>query len=132
MSEKKHKKDEISKSKSKSKKNDADESKSKKKDVERKSKSKKKYVERKSKSNEIYEFGKGKVESFDKLVKENKASNRSWYHGLDGKWWWGMTEEDVRTRLVEVEQILGKIKKADIETKTDDIKDIKADIETKN
>ena len=64
----------------------------------------------KSKLKEKREFGKGKVESFDQLVKENKASGKDWYRGLEGKWWWGMTEENVRARLVEVEQILGKIK----------------------
>ena len=60
-----------------------------------------------------YEFGKGKVERFDKLVKENRDSGRNWYHGLEGKWWWGMEEDDVRTRLIEVEQILGQIKYTD-------------------
>lgn len=31
---------------------------------------------------------------FKKFVNMNKASDKNWYHGLDGKWWWGMSEED--------------------------------------
>jgi hypothetical protein len=59
--------------------------------------------------NKEYEFGKGKVDRFNQLVKKNKDSGKNWYHGLEGKWWWGMSENDVRTRLAEVEQILGNI-----------------------
>jgi hypothetical protein len=83
--------------------------------------------EEKSKLNkdQKHEFGKGKVDSFDKLVKENKASGKSWYNGFEGKWWWGMTEEKVRARLIEIEQILGKIKP---ETSNDVNKEIKPEI----
>ena len=70
--------------------------------------------DKKLETKERREFGKGKVESFDQLVNENKARGKSWYNGLDGKWWWGMTEENVRARLVEVEKILGKIKNTNI------------------
>ena len=31
---------------------------------------------------------------FKKFVSMNKASGNNWYHGLDGKWWWGMSEDD--------------------------------------
>src|SRR3989304_5975786 len=62
------------------------------------------------------ELGKGKVERFDQLVSKNKTAGRSWNHelegkcGLEGKWWRGMTEDEVRGRLLEVEQILAKIR----------------------
>lgn len=41
------------------------------------------------------------VEKFNILVDNNKASGRSWYYGLEGTWWWGMTEEDVRRKILE-------------------------------
>jgi hypothetical protein len=34
------------------------------------------------------------IGEFKKFVDTNKSSGRNWYHGLDGKWWWGMLEED--------------------------------------
>ena len=42
---------------------------------------------------------KKEVDKFDKLVKKNKASGKHWYYGLRGKWWWGMTEEQVRQKI---------------------------------
>ena len=66
----------------------------------------------KPKLEQVHELGKGKVDRFDQLVKDNKVAGKSWYRGLEGKWWWGMSENDVRTRLVEVEQILGSIQSA--------------------
>jgi hypothetical protein len=66
----------------------------------------------KPKLEQVHELGKGKVDRFNQLVKDNKAAGKSWYRGLEGKWWWGMSENDVRTRLVEVEQILGSIQSA--------------------
>ena len=90
--------------------------------------------DKKLETKERREFGKGKVESFDQLVNENKARGKSWYNGLDGKWWWGMTEENVRARLVEVEKILGKIKNTNIskegkhETNTDISKESRPEV----
>ena len=42
---------------------------------------------------------KKEVDKFDKLVKKNKTSGKHWYHGLEGKWWWGMTEEQTRQKI---------------------------------
>lgn len=36
------------------------------------------------------------IENFNRLVHNNKASGRPWYHGLEGTWWWGKTEEYIR------------------------------------
>lgn len=40
------------------------------------------------------------IGSFNKLVNENKNSNRPWYFGLDGSWWYGMGEDDVRKKIL--------------------------------
>ncbi len=34
------------------------------------------------------------LREFKQFVKDNKSSGKNWYYGLDGKWWWGMSEED--------------------------------------
>lgn len=39
-----------------------------------------------------------------KLIDTNKLSNRPWFFGLSGTWWWGLTEEDVRSKLEEIEK----------------------------
>jgi glycosyltransferase involved in cell wall biosynthesis len=36
----------------------------------------------------------GNLCEFKKFVNINKASGKEWYRGLDGKWWWGMSEDD--------------------------------------
>ena len=43
---------------------------------------------------------------FNKLVNENKTStpNRSWYFNLEGDWWHGMYEDEVRKRILLSEQ----------------------------
>ena len=46
-----------------------------------------------------------KIDEFNVLVQDNKSSDRPWYHGLEGDWWWGMTEDDVRIKI-ESEQVL--------------------------
>lgn len=43
------------------------------------------------------------VEKFDKLIKKNKDSGRHWYHGLKDEWWWGMSDEQVRNHIVDLE-----------------------------
>lgn len=43
------------------------------------------------------------IEEFDRLVEENKDSGRSWFYGLKGDWWWGMSEKEARQRLIESE-----------------------------
>ena len=52
----------------------------------------------------IIKFAK-KINEFNVLVQDNKSSGRSWYHGLEGNWWWGMTEEGVRIKI-ESEQAI--------------------------
>lgn len=44
-----------------------------------------------------------KIEKFDRLVKENKDSGRHWYHGLKDEWWWGMSEDDARKHIIDIE-----------------------------
>lgn len=34
------------------------------------------------------------LEEFKRFVNRNKAYDRNWYHGLEGKWWWGKSEEE--------------------------------------
>ena len=34
------------------------------------------------------------IGEFRQLIDKNKRHDRDWYHGLEGKWWWGMTETD--------------------------------------
>lgn len=33
------------------------------------------------------------IDEFKELIIKNNKHGRDWYHGLDGKWWWGMTED---------------------------------------
>lgn len=44
-----------------------------------------------------------RIEKFDRLIKENKDSGRKWYYGMEGKWWWGMSEEEARKHFIESE-----------------------------
>lgn len=39
-----------------------------------------------------------------KLIESNKFSNRPWFFGLQGTWWWELTEEEVRIKLEEIEK----------------------------
>lgn len=48
---------------------------------------------------EVYNPNKKEIDRFDKLVKKNKDSGKHWYYGLEGKWWWGMTEEQTRQKI---------------------------------
>lgn len=34
------------------------------------------------------------LEEFKQFINRNKAHDRNWYYGLEGKWWWGMTEKE--------------------------------------
>ena len=34
------------------------------------------------------------LREFKQFINRNKSSGKNWYHGLDGKWWWGMAEND--------------------------------------
>lgn len=52
-----------------------------------------------------------KVDKFNVLVEDNKDSGKSWCEGLTGDWWWGMTEEEARMRLTEVEKAFEKNQK---------------------
>lgn len=49
-----------------------------------------------------------KIDRFNLLVEDNKTSERPWYYGLEGDWWWGMTEEQARARLANVENAFQK------------------------
>ncbi len=49
-----------------------------------------------------------KVDKFNFLVKNNKSSGKPWYYGLEGDWWWGMTEDEARIRLKDVERVFEK------------------------
>lgn len=40
------------------------------------------------------------VTSFNKLVNENKNSNRPWYFGLEGGWWYGLDEDQTRKKIL--------------------------------
>lgn len=40
---------------------------------------------------------------FNVLIKRNKKKKRSWYHGLKGNWWKGMSENAARQKLVETD-----------------------------
>ena len=39
------------------------------------------------------------LREFKKFVKINNDSMKNWYDGLDGKWWWGMSEEDAISHI---------------------------------
>ena len=62
--------------------------------------------EEKGELKNIYKSNIKDVNKFDRLVKRNKESGRYWYYGLKGKWWWGMTKEQVRKKI-ESGQSLG-------------------------
>jgi hypothetical protein len=79
--------------------------------MKKKSSSKKNHSKRKKK--EIIRSV-NKIDRFNLLVEDNKVSNRPWYYGLEGDWWWGMTEDQARTRLIEVEQAFEKNSKVAI------------------
>ena len=40
---------------------------------------------------------------FNILIKRNKKKKKSWYHGLKGNWWKGMSESVARQKLVEID-----------------------------
>jgi len=52
-----------------------------------------------------------RTDKFNVLVEDNKDSGKSWYEGLKGDWWCGMTEEEARMRLTEVEKAFEKSQK---------------------
>ena len=52
-----------------------------------------------------------RTDKFNVLVEDNKDSGKSWYEGLKGDWWWGMTEEEARMRLTEVEKAFERVRK---------------------
>ncbi len=49
--------------------------------------------------NKVEKSNKKEVEDFNRLINKNKAAGKNWYHGLKGRWWWGMTEEQVRQKI---------------------------------
>ena len=48
----------------------------------------------KSKKNKDDKHKINTIRELKQFVNRNKASGKNWYHGLDGKWWWGMAEND--------------------------------------
>ncbi len=63
-----------------------------------------------------------KIDEFNMLIGDNKSSGRPWYYGLEGRWWWGMTEDDARIKI-ESDQIESQ-KIEDIHELDDKIEDI--------
>ena len=51
------------------------------------------------------------LDKFNQLVKKNKDSGKDWYHGLYGKWWWGMSEYETRKKIEsgQISEKSGKI-----------------------
>src|SRR3972149_29842 len=49
-----------------------------------------------------------RVDKFNFLVRNNKSSGKPWYYGLEGDWWWGMTENEARIRLKDIERVFEK------------------------
>lgn len=47
----------------------------------------------------VDESNNDELEKFDQMVKRNRDSGEHWYHGLNGKWWWGLPEQEVRNRI---------------------------------
>ena len=44
------------------------------------------------------------IDKFNILVEKNKRDGKDWFHGLEGDWWWGMSEDEARRKIMEVEQ----------------------------
>jgi hypothetical protein len=68
----------------------------------------------KSNNNSVRRSNNEELNKFDQLVKKNKDSGEHWYHGLNGKWWWGLPEHEVRGKIasgqvpVEFDQVHGR------------------------
>lgn len=45
-----------------------------------------------------------RLTEFDQTVNNNKTSGKNWYHGLEGNWWWGMSEKHARRHTVKSEE----------------------------
>ena len=45
------------------------------------------------------------LNEFNVLVKKNRKKKRSWYHGLEGTWWKGMSENAVRQKIIETNNV---------------------------
>lgn len=50
--------------------------------------------EDKSKRRKVEKHKISNLREFKDFVNINKSSGENWYHNLDGKWWWGMSEDD--------------------------------------
>jgi len=55
------------------------------------------------------ESNKKEADKFNRLVMKNKTSGKYWYYGLEGRWWWGMTEEQARQKIESVQVSRHKI-----------------------
>ena len=47
------------------------------------------------------DFSAGKLRSryFKNKLETNNTENKPWYFGIEGKWWWGMNEEQFLERV---------------------------------
>lgn len=67
--------------------------------------------ENKSKEKKGEKFNDDEVDKFNIMVKRNKSSGKPWYYGLEGNWWWGITEEDARTKIKDAQKAFENILK---------------------
>ena len=44
------------------------------------------------------------VSRFNKIVNSNKSSGKKWHHNFDGKWWYGMSEDNARKHIAKLEE----------------------------
>jgi len=49
-----------------------------------------------------------RLAEFDQIIANNKISGRDWYYGLEGRWWWGMSESHARKYVVKLEEKIRK------------------------
>jgi hypothetical protein len=52
-----------------------------------------------SNDDNVDESNNNELEKFDQMVKKNMDIGEHWYHGLNGKWWWGLPEQEVRSKI---------------------------------
>lgn len=50
-----------------------------------------------------------RLDEFDKIISSNKSSDKHWYHGLKGDWWYGMSKSHARRHIIKVEENIRKL-----------------------
>jgi len=48
-----------------------------------------------------FSAGRLRIRHFKNKLKTNSINNKPWYHGLEGEWWWGMNEENIKGERYE-------------------------------